>query len=439
MSQKLATVTTPYFWVPTLYFGEGLSYTIVALVAELVYKVSGLPNAQIALCVSLLTLPWMLKPLLAPIIELFATQRRWIVQLHKILAALCLFIALIIPSSYFWSLSLPGFAAIATCGTLYDIATDGFYLRALLHKQQSLFVGLRSVAYNLAKLLAHGGVVALVGYIAIWRHDNTFAWRTGFVIYAVFFMLLATYHARVLPYAMQPIAATPHQKCAIKIIKIKLLLLNFCQVFHSSLQDFLRIPKVVYVLIFILFYNAAEAQIIKIVPLFFLDTLANGGMNFGVAKVGWVCGIVGVSAVLLGISIGSWLVEKFTLQRCLIPLTFVMLIANSAYWLLSTGNKQHISFLVVSAIHGLAQFSCGLCNSAYMIFLLLLVKEQRYRTSQYALATTLMACGLIIFGAFSGYLQKFLGYNNFFIWIIMLYSLIFAYTVLMVKRWTKKS
>lgn len=65
MSDK-PSVRSPWFWVPSLYFAQGIPYVAVMIVSVLMYKRLGVSNTDIALYTSWLNLPWVIKPFWSP-------------------------------------------------------------------------------------------------------------------------------------------------------------------------------------------------------------------------------------------------------------------------------------------------------------------------------------------------------------------------------------
>jgi len=154
---------SPWFWVPSLYFAEGLPYVMVMTVSVIMYKKLGISNAQFALYTSWLYLPWVFKPLWSPIVDILKTKRFWIVIMQLLIGAGLAGIALTIPSGNFFKYTMAFFWLLAFSSATHDIAADGFYMLGLSQGDQSFFVGIRSTFYRFAMLAGQGLLVILAG------------------------------------------------------------------------------------------------------------------------------------------------------------------------------------------------------------------------------------------------------------------------------------
>src|SRR5438067_12825867 len=67
----------PWWWVPSLYFTQALPNVMVMTVSTYAYTRLGL-SAIVIGYTSWIGLPWMLKPLWSPLVELIGTERRWV-------------------------------------------------------------------------------------------------------------------------------------------------------------------------------------------------------------------------------------------------------------------------------------------------------------------------------------------------------------------------
>jgi len=164
-TQKSKKSRSPWFWVPSLYFAEGIPYIVVMTISVIMYKRMGISNADIALYTSWLYLPWVIKPLWSPFVELFRTKRFWIVTMQLLIGAALASVALSIPVPKTFQFTLAFFWLLAFSSATHDIAADGFYMLGLSQHQQAWFVGIRNTFYRLAMLTGQGLLVILAGYI----------------------------------------------------------------------------------------------------------------------------------------------------------------------------------------------------------------------------------------------------------------------------------
>lgn len=389
----------PWRWIPTLYFGEGIPYVVVMTLSVVMYKNLGVSNTEIALLTSWLYLPWVIKPLWSPLVDLLGRKRLWIVGLQFALGAALAMVALALPGPHFLRLTLAVLWLMAFASATHDIAADGFYLLALPAHEQSALVGVRSLFYRLAMIAGQGGLVVLAGALTDAGGSALGAWRSVFALLAAGFGLLAAYHAWALP---RPAADHPVPRSG-----------TFRADFAAVFAAFFRKPGIARILAFLLLYRFAEAQLLKLVTPFMLDPRAAGGLGLRTQDVGIAYGTVGVVALTVGGLLGGWVVSRAGLKELLWPLVLCMHLPNAVFVALAL--TQPSSLALVSAAVGLEQFGYGFGFTAYMVYMLM-VAEGEHRTAHYALCTGFMALGMMLPGMPAGWLQAQLGYTGFFVW-----------------------
>jgi len=169
-ANQLANATprrSPWFWVPSLYFAEGIPYVVVMTVAVIMYKRLGVSNTEIALYTSWLYLPWVIKPFWSPLVDLFRTKRWWIVVMQLLIGAGLAGVAFTIPTTHFLQYSLAFLWLLAFSSATHDIAADGFYMLGLSSHEQAWFVGIRSTTYRLAMIAGQGLLVMFAGAMEV--------------------------------------------------------------------------------------------------------------------------------------------------------------------------------------------------------------------------------------------------------------------------------
>ncbi len=405
-----AARTSPWRWIPTLYFAQGLPYVVVMTLAVVLYKNLGVSNTQIALLTSWLYLPWVIKPLWSPLVDLLGSKRRWVVGLQFVVGAALAGVSLVLPGPKFLQMTLAVFWLMAFASATHDIAADGFYMLALPQKTQAAFVGVRSTFYRLAMIGGQGGLVYLAGWLAERQGSVVLAWQSVFALLAALFVAAAAYHLWALPRpaADRPVLRPPQAPDS------RGLWADFGQVFVAFFQqaDILR------VLAFLLLYRFAEAQLLKLVTPFLLDARALGGLGMKTQEVGIAYGTVGVTALTLGGLLGGWVISRGGLKKLLWPLMLCMHIPNTVFVALAFWQPQ--SLVLVSAAIALEQFGYGFGFTAYMVFMLMVAGgadgQALHKTAHYALCTGFMALGMMLPGMWAGWLQEQLGYVSFFIW-----------------------
>ncbi len=395
---------TPWRWVPSLYLSEGLPYVVVMTLAVVLYKNLGISNTEIALYTSWLYLPWVIKPLWSPLVDLLGTKRRWVVVMQLLIGAALGAVALALPAPHALQLTLGIFWLMAFASATHDIAADGFYLLGLPPHTQAAFVGVRGTFYRLAMIAGQGGLVYLAGWLQERSGSVVSAWATVFGVLAGFFGLAALYHHWAMP---RPAADRPAERSR-----------TFGADFTGVFAAFFRQPGIGRILAFLLLYRFAEAQLLKLVTPFLLDPRSAGGLGLKTQEVGIAYGTVGVSALVVGGLLGGWVVSRVGLGRVLWPLMICMHLPNLVFVALATW--QPTALPLVSAAIALEQFGYGFGFTVYLVYMLMVAGgpdgSSVHKTAHYAICTGLMALGMMIPGMWAGWLQDTLGYPRFFLW-----------------------
>jgi MFS transporter, PAT family, beta-lactamase induction signal transducer AmpG len=400
-------------WIPTLYFSEGLPYVVAMTVSVVMYKNLGISNTDIALFTSWLYLPWVLKPLWAPLVDLIRTKRSWIVGLQFALGALLALVALAVPAPFFFRATLALFWLLAFSSASHDIAADGFYLLALPPHRQAAFVGVRSTFYQLAMIAGQGGLVYLAGSLTETWADARRAWSWVFILLAIMFVLAALYHSVVLP---RPGADRPGERTPRPWM-------DFFAVFTA----FFRKKDIKIILAFLLLYRLAQAQLLKLVIPFLLDGRQIGGLGLTTQQVGIIYGTIGIVALVLGGLAGGYAISRVGLKRMLWPMIVSMYLPATVFIVLSL--LQPANLAVIGAALTVEQFGYGFGFTAYMVYMMM-VADGEHRTAHYALCTGFMALGMMLPGMPAGWIQEHLGYVGFFTWVCIATVPSFAATAL---------
>ena len=394
----------PWAWVPTIYLAEGIPYIIAMTVSVILYKRLGLSNTQIALYTSWLYLPWVIKPLWSPFVDIFRTKRFWILTMQLAIGGSLASVALTLPATDFVRYTLAMFWIMAFCSATHDIAADGFYMLGLDTPQQAAFVGVRVIFYRVATIAAKGGLVIAAGVLENYGYPVASAWSLAFIGVAAVFLALFIYHFFALPKPVEDISA-PWDKSK-----------NFLAEYFRVLTMFFRRKDILIVVSFFLFYRFAEAQLVKMVAPFLLDSRSAGGLGLTTAEVGIIYGTVGVIALMFGGLLGGYVVYKNGLKFWLWPMVLIMHVPDLIFVYLSHYQPENLWF-IGSAI-AFEQFGYGFGFTAYTMYMIM-VSQGNYKTVFYAIGTGIMALGMMIPAMGSGWIQETLGYKNFFIWILI--------------------
>lgn len=401
-------------WVPTLYFAEGFPYVLVVTISVLMYKQLGLDNAMATFYTGWLYLPWVIKPLWSPFVDLVRTKRWWVLTMQFTLGAGLAGIAFFIPTSGFLQWTLALFWLMAFSSATHDISIDGFYMLCLSDSQQAFFAGIRNTAYRIATIAGQGGLLILVGLIEKRTGTVVRAWSVSFLIAAALMLSLSAYHLFILPKTEQD-NTEKHT--------VRTLLKGFADTFVS----YFRKPYILRALLFILFFRLAEAQLARVCPLFLIDSVDEGGLGLTTDQVGFAQGTMGVIGLLLGGIIGGAAVSKGGLGRWLWPMVLAISVPDLVYVYLSFFPTQNITLITILIL--IEQFGYGFGFTGYTLYLIYFSRGAQ-RTSHYSISTGIMALGMMLPGMVSGYLQQLMGYRIFFIWIVACCAVTFIVSAL---------
>ncbi|EAR14072.1 MULTISPECIES: AmpG family muropeptide MFS transporter [Robiginitalea] len=387
-----------WLWVPTLYFTQGLPYVLVVTVSVILYKNLGVSNADIGLYTSWLYLPWVLKPLWSPFVDLRGTKRKWFLSMQLIISAALLAAGLSLPTNQFLVTSLACFWIAAFASATNDIASDGYYMIALSQKKQSFFVGMRSTFYRLAMITGQGLIVILAGFLENYYGDNSRAWSVTLTATAglMLLMTLSNYFATPAYETAQPAEGDR----------------SFWAIFRSFFEK----PHIGWALAFILTYRLGESQLVKMAAPFLLDDPDSGGLAYSTEAVGTIYGTVGVICLSAGGILGGILISRDGLRRWMLPMILSLNLPNVLYAILAITQSDQ-TWAVVGTVVA-EQFGYGFGFAAFLIYLIYLA-DGPFKTAHYAIATGFMALGMMLPGMISGYMQQWLGYGGFFVWVVI--------------------
>ena len=400
MAKEKPTSRNPWFWVPSLYYAEGIPYVMVMTVSVAFYKRLNVSNTDIALFTSLLYFPWVLKPLWSPSIDIVKTKRFWIVLMQSIVVIGLTGVALVTTLPDFFLYTLLFFSLIAISSATHDIAADGFYMLGLNQSQQAFYVGIRSTFYRLA--MATGGIVLIFAGYFEGEMSIPSAWKITFILITILFFLFFVYHKFILPYPETDKPAPKETSFFSEFIKIYKL---FFKKKHIGLS-----------VAFLLIYRFGEAQLVKLAQPFLLDPKNVGGLGLSTGQVGLAYSTLGIIALSLGGILGGLVVSKGGLKKWIWWMFAAINLPHVLYIYLSFFQPDNF-FLITLCVAG-EQFGYGFGFTAYMLYMIF-ISEGEFKTSHFALCTGFMALSMMIPGAFSGAIQEYLGYKLFFVWILI--------------------
>ena len=410
---------SPWAWVPTLYFAQGIPYFIVNNISVLMFAKMGVPNGEMALFTSLLYLPWTIKPFWSPFIDIIKTKRWWIISMQILMSIAFILLTLSIPKPdeatiaagttpiSMFTITLVLFIITAFASATHDIAADGFYMLALKQSDQAAFVGIRSTFYRLASIFGQGVLVAIAGAIELRNKDIPLSWTITMLVTAVMFSLVTFYHLFAIPKPTSDKSVLTPGTASAKAI---------FQEFGRTFATYFTKPGVWLAIAFMLLYRLPEAFLIKMCMPFLVASKEAGGLELSTAEVGIVYGTIGVIFLTVGGILGGLFASRLGLKKSIWWMAACMTLPCLTFVYLAIGQPDNL-FAISTAI-AIEQFGYGFGFTAYMLYMMYF-SEGEFKTSHYAICTAFMALSMMIPGMFAGYLQEAVGYVNFF-WIVIL-------------------
>lgn len=443
-----ASKSHPWAWVPSLYFAEGIPYFIVNVISVTLFKRLGMSNGDLALYTSLLYLPWVIKPLWSPVVDVFKSKRWWILVMQAIITVSFALLALSVSPDVF-GLSLVIFYVIAFASATHDIAADGFYILALGEQEQSLFVGIRSTFYRISSVFGQGVIVVVAGLLEERMGSIPSAWKVTLLLCGALFALLTLWHCRSLPKVERNLAGwhdsdrkaadagTMETKNADKMPEPCVPAGGTPAVHRDGWGDMWRVWKTFFMkdgvwlaLAFMLLYRLPEALSVKMLTPFLLDPPEAGGLGLSTAQSGLVYGTAGVIALTIGGILGGVYAARKGLRKSMWIMALSLALPCAVYLFLALVQPERM--WIVYACVVLDQFGYGFGFTAYMLYMMKFA-EGEFVTSHYAICTAFMALSMMIPGLFAGWMQEALGYVGFFI-IVMICCLATVFVTLFVRR-----
>lgn len=393
---------SPAFWVPTLYTAEGLPFVVVNVVSVLMYKSLGKSDAEIAFFTSLVTLPWALKPLWGPILEMFRTKKDFVLA-TEFLGGICfglLILTLQLPSYFEWTIIF--FGLIAINSAIHDTAADGVYITVLNEKEQAEYVGWQGAFYNVGKILSQGAFVLLAGIL---EKDIGVkpAWTIVMGSFGAILILFSFYHLKFLPTGGKAQNVKTFKEASSKFIDV--------------VKTFFQKKYIIWGIVFLVLYRFAEGQAVKIVPLFMRATRAHGGLGLSTEEFGALYGFFPPLAFIVGSVLAGYFTANRGLRKSLLILCAFFNIPFAVYTYLAI--FQPTNFFVISIAVVFEYFGYGFGFIGLTLYMMQQIAPGKYKMAHYAFATSLMQFGFMIPSMISGFISDYLGYEHFFIWVMI--------------------
>lgn len=404
MKNDMTSSRRPWWWVPTLYFAEGLPYMAVMTISTVMYKCLGIGNTELAFYTAWLYLPWVIKPFWSPFVDIIRTKRWWVLTMQWAIAVAMAAVAFALPASGFFQATLALFWLMAFASSTHDIAADGFYMLALTQHQQSLFVGIRSLFYRISMIIGQGVLVVVAANVSeAWAQPKA-GWIVVFGILAAFFALVASYHSFALPRPGADAMRSPRSAS------------DTLREFVETFVSFFRKPEAGIAILFMLLYRLPEAQLVKMITPFMLDPVENGGLGLSADQVGIVYGTVGVIGLMLGGIVGGLVAARNGLRHWLHPMAWSMSLTCLTFVYLAYIQPSAIWEVYVCVF--VEQFGYGFGFTAYMLYLIYF-SNGRFKTAHYSICTGFMALGMMLPGMAAGWIADTFSYRTFFVWTMV--------------------
>ncbi len=401
-------------WVPGVYFAEGLPFAVATCVSMVMFASLGMSNSAMAFWTGIIGLPWSVKFLWAPFLDVYGTKRAWMLTAQLVIALCFAVLALVFRAGASDGWLIACFVLTAFCSATHDIAADGYYMVALDSHAQAVCSGLRNIFYKCAMLAGQGGLVMFAGFLQRSGAAERSAWMWVMSSVSAAMLFLFFYHLFVTP-AAERAAVVPEPGRGGK---------RFAESFRSF---FLRDGAWAAVL-FLFFYRFAEAQLGKMAVPFMLADRTSGGLGLTLEQQGTICGVAGVCCFLLGGFLAGVAVSRIGFGRCLWMMAAALNAPDLLYLWLSWVQP---GIAVSGACIALEQFGYGLGYMAHVLFMVQFANRSgEYKTSHFAFMTGLTILGMTLVGMVSGMIQELFarlggdcgtaaGYRWFFLWICL--------------------
>ena len=393
---------SPLRWVPTLYFAMGLPFVVLNMVSAVMFKDMQISDARIAFWTSLIMWPWTLKFLWSPILEIYRTKKYFVVLTQILSGVLFGLIALALHLPSFFAVCIALMAIIAFSGATHDIVADGVYMSELSNEDQSKYIGWQGAFYNLAKLVATGGLVWLAGRMFN-RFSVATSWSIVFSVIGAMLVLAGIWHIKALPCTQTPSKGGSIDKVMSDLKEV--------------ISSFFQKKHIWYYIAFIILYRLGEGFVMKIVPLFLKSGIEEGGLALTNEQIGLYYGTFGAAAFLLGSLLAGYYIAHKGLKKTLFTLCCIFNVPFLVYAFLAWTQPESM-WLIAGGIV-LEYFGYGFGFVGLTLFMMQQVSPGPHQMAHYAFASGIMNLSVMLTGMASGFLSTLMGYKVFFLAVML--------------------
>jgi PAT family beta-lactamase induction signal transducer AmpG len=386
-------------------------------VAVVMYMQLGMSDTDIALYTGWLGLPWVVKPLWSPFVDLYKTKRWWVLTMQMLLGSSLAGVAFTLNTPFWFQGTMCFFFLMAFSSATHDIAADGYYMLELSDHDQVWFVGIRNTFYRLAVIFGNGALIPLAGILQkLLNNRIAYSWSLVFFALAGLFIGIWLYHTFAMPKAD---ADKPRQGTSAKEV--------WKGIVKAFGTFFKKLPprEMIAPMLFLLFYRFPEALMLKMSVTFLMRSNEEGGLGLSMEEFGIASGTVGVIGLTLGGIVGGILAGRDGFKKWLWPMVFSITLPDIVYVYMSYALPDNL--FVISSCLFIEQLGYGIGFTALTLYMLYFSKGN-YQTSHYAFCTAISYLGLMLPGMVSGWMKDALGYRSFFIIVMALCVITFAVT-----------
>jgi len=403
MQPAAGTTRSPLAWVPSLYFAQGLPFYAVAIVAGQMFKSMGVSNDDISHWTAIIMSAWIFKPLWSPFLEL-APSKKLVVVGFQLIGGACLgLVAASLHLPFWFGACVAMLTLVAICSATHDVACDGLYIASLDASGQARYAGWTGTFFNAGRFISAGGLLLLAGYLEK-TTGAVPAWTVVFCIVAAMMVALGLYNSWALPPARNTLAVGTDAAAIAGTL-------------WDVIVDYFRKPGIWVSILFIILFRAGEAQVQTIGPLFLREARNLGGLGLSTAEVGAVYGTVGTVAFIVGSIAGGYFTARLGLKRAMLALILAVNLPNAVFYYLSLA--QPTSLPVIGVALSAEMFGYGFGFVGLILYMMQVVAPGKFQTAHYAFSTGFMQLGFSLFKYVSGDIQLALGYQHFFLWVLV--------------------